>query len=93
VFRNGVRLWWAHIGRTTTWAFTLAGRYFDRVYATIDNIDAVSHTYQGFEAFMTWDARVAYDIDENWTAAVSLENLGGNDVLPVPPVPATHGQR
>ena len=69
------------------WAFTLAGRYFDRVYATIDNIDTVSHTYQGFEAFMTWDARVAYDIDENWTAAVSLENLGGNDYFLFHPFP------
>ncbi|MEQ1608404.1 MAG: TonB-dependent receptor [Hyphomonadaceae bacterium] len=69
------------------WAFTLAGRYFDRVYATIDNIDTVSHTYQGFEAFMTWDARVAYKIDQNWTAAISLENFGGNDYFLFHPFP------
>lgn len=69
------------------WAFTLAGRYFDRVFATIDNIDTVSHTYQGFEAFMTWDARVAYQFDANWTAALSLENFGNNDYFLFHPFP------
>ncbi len=69
------------------WAFTLAGRYFDRVYATIDNIDTVSHTYQGFEAFMTWDARAAYTFDEHWTAALSIENLANNDYFLFHPFP------
>ena len=31
------------------WAFTLAARYSDRVYATIDNSDVVTHTFQGFK--------------------------------------------
>jgi len=69
------------------WAFTLAGRYFDRIYATIDNIDTVSHTYQGFEAFMTWDARAAYNIDQNWTAAISIENFAKNDYFLFHPFP------
>ncbi|MFT3725597.1 MAG: TonB-dependent receptor [Hyphomonadaceae bacterium] len=69
------------------WAFTLAGRYFDRVYATIDNIDTVSHTYQGFEAFMTWDARAAYTFDEHWAASLSLENFAGNDYFLFHPFP------
>lgn len=69
------------------WAFTLAGRYVDRVYATIDNSDSVSHTYQGFEAFMTWDARIAYDFNASWTGALSLENLADADYFLFHPFP------
>jgi iron complex outermembrane receptor protein len=69
------------------WAFTVAGRYSDRVYGTIDNSDSFSHTYQGFEGFMTWDARVNYRIDDHWMAAVGLENLGGADYFLFHPFP------
>jgi iron complex outermembrane receptor protein len=69
------------------WAFTVAGRYSDRVYGTIDNSDSFSHTYQGFEGFMTWDARVNYRIDDHWMAAVGLENFGGADYFLFHPFP------
>ena len=39
--RTGARLWWRPTGRMINWAFTLAGRYIDRIYATIDNSDTV----------------------------------------------------
>jgi iron complex outermembrane receptor protein len=69
------------------WAFTIAGRYSDRVYATIDNSDTFSHTYQGFEGFMTWDARVNYRIDDHWNAAVGLENFNSADYFLFHPFP------
>jgi iron complex outermembrane receptor protein len=69
------------------WAFTVAGRYSDRIYATIDNSDTFSHTYQGFGGFMTWDARVNYRIDDHWSAAVGLENFAGEDYFLFHPFP------
>lgn len=69
------------------WAFTVAGRYSDRLYGTIDNSDTFSHTYQGFEGFLTWDARVNYRIDDHWSAAVSLENFAGEDYFLFHPFP------
>jgi iron complex outermembrane receptor protein len=63
------------------WTFTLAGRYSDRVYATIDNSDPVTHTYQGFDSFLVFDARVNYDIDDHWRAAAGVENLGKDDYI------------
>jgi iron complex outermembrane receptor protein len=69
------------------WAFTLAGRYVDRVYGTIDNSDSVSHTFQGFEGFMTWDARVTYDFDAHWRGSLGVENFADNDYFLFHPFP------
>ncbi len=69
------------------WSVTFAGRYSDRVYATIDNVDVVTHTYQGFDDYLVFDARVAYDVDEHWTAAVGVENLGADDYILFHPFP------
>jgi iron complex outermembrane receptor protein len=57
------------------WAFTFAARYSSRVYGTIDNSDFVTHTYQGFEDYLVFDARVNYQIDSHWNAAVGIDNL------------------
>ena len=57
------------------WAFTLAGRYSDRVYGTIDNSDSVTHTYQGFDGFFVMDVRVRYELDRHWSAAVGIDNV------------------
>ncbi len=69
------------------WAVTLAGRYVGDVYGTIDNSDRFSHTFQGFEGFMVWDARVKWDIDDHWTAAIGVENLGNADYFLFHPFP------
>lgn len=57
------------------WAFTFAARYSSRVYGTIDNSDPVTHTYQGFEDYLVFDARVNYQIGTHWSAAVGVDNL------------------
>ena len=44
-------------------AFTLAARYSDRSFGTIDNSDPVAQTFQGFAGYMVVDARVHYQID------------------------------
>ena len=38
-------------------------------------------------AYAGWLSRVAYNIDPNWTAAISLENFGGNDYFLFHPFP------
>lgn len=70
-----------------SWTVTLAGRYSDRVYATIDNADIVTHTYQGFDDYTVIDLRVNYQIDEHWRAALGVENLGNDDYFLFHPFP------
>ena len=41
---------------TDVLAATLAGRYSDRSFGTIDNSDPVSQTYQGFAGYLVLDA-------------------------------------
>ena len=69
------------------WAFTVAGRYSDRVYATIDNSDVYTHTFQGFESYFVIDARVSYRITERWSVAVGADNLTGTDYFLFHPFP------
>ncbi len=57
-------------------SWTLAGRYSERLYASIDNSDVVTHTYQGFDPFFVVDTRVGYKIDAHWEAALGIDNLG-----------------
>lgn len=60
-------------------ALTLAARYSDRVFATIDNTDPVTHTYQGFDGYLVADARANWTINPHWSAAVGIDNLGARD--------------
>jgi iron complex outermembrane receptor protein len=56
-------------------SLTLAGRYSSRSFGTIDNSDVVTHTFQGFEAYLVADARANFRIGEHWNAAFGVENL------------------
>ena len=69
------------------WAFTLAGRYSDRMYGTIDNSDAFSHTYQGFERYLVFDARAAYQLNAHWNAAIGIENFTNDNYFLFHPFP------
>lgn len=69
------------------WAFTFAGRYSDRVYATIDNSDPVTHTFQGFDDYLVFDLRAALVLNAHWSAAVGLENIGADDYYLFHPFP------
>ena len=69
------------------WTLTLAGRYSDRIYATIDNSDIVGHTYQGFEGYFVLDARVHYQFNRNWSAAIGVDNFNNRDYFLFHPFP------
>ena len=59
-------------------AFTLAGRYSDRSFGTIDNSDPVSQTFQGFAGYLVLDARVHYQWDDNWSFSAGVDNLNND---------------
>jgi iron complex outermembrane receptor protein len=59
----------------TAWAFTLAGRYSGKQYSTLDNTDNTSNVFGAFDRFLVFDARVHYQIDERWSAALGIDNL------------------
>jgi iron complex outermembrane receptor protein len=56
-------------------ALTLAGRYSDKLYTTLDNADVHPNTYQGFSEWFVMDARVNYRVDRHWSAALGVDNL------------------
>jgi iron complex outermembrane receptor protein len=67
--------------------FSAAARYADRSYATLDNSDPVSHTYQGFDGYFVVDARATWRIDDHWSAAVGIDNLNDRDYFLFHPFP------
>lgn len=68
-------------------AFTLAGRYSSRSFATIDNSDPVGHTWQGFEGYFVVDARASFRIGSHWELAVGADNIGGERYFLFHPFP------
>ena len=57
-------------------ALTLAGRSSGPSFATIDNSDSNSHTFQGFDGFLVADVRAHYAVDNHWSVSAGIDNLG-----------------
>lgn len=66
---------------------TLAARYSDRAFATIDNSDSYADTYQGFDGYFVADAHVRYRISPHLVADVGVDNLGGSSYFLFHPFP------
>jgi iron complex outermembrane receptor protein len=73
--------------RLEDWAFTLGARYSDRSFGTIDNSDPISETYQGFGSYFVMDARIRYNIDENWNLSFGVDNLNNHKYFIFHPFP------
>ena len=69
------------------WAYTLAGRYTGRQYATVDNTDVYPGTYQGFQPFFVADARVHYQVNRQWSVAAGIDNLNNEKYYLYHPFP------
>jgi iron complex outermembrane receptor protein len=69
------------------WVYTLAGRYGSRLYATVDNTDINPGTYQGFQGYFVMDARVRYQVDRHWSAALGVDNLNDREYFLFHPFP------
>jgi iron complex outermembrane receptor protein len=54
---------------------TLAARYSGKQYSTLDNSDINGFAYQGASKYFTADARVRYRINQQWSAALGIDNL------------------
>ncbi len=72
---------------TQAWAFTLAARYSDKSFGTIENSDYHSDTYQGFGAYFVMDAKVRYQINAHVVAEMGVNNLLNRDYLLFHPFP------
>ena len=68
-------------------SFTLAGRYSSRSFATIDNSDPVTHTFQGFEGYFVLDARMTYRFGPHLELAAGIENLSNDRYFLFHPFP------
>jgi iron complex outermembrane recepter protein len=66
---------------------SLAARYSDRSFATIDNSDPYANTYQGFGGYFVADAHARYRINPHLTADVGVDNLGGRSYFLFHPFP------
>lgn len=69
------------------WAFTLAGRYSGRMYATVDGTDINSDTYMSFDKFFVADARISHQLDAHWSAALGVDNLNNRKYFLFHPFP------
>ncbi len=58
-----------------------------RSWGTIDNSDSVTHTYQGFEGYTVLDVRAHYQVGDNWSAALGIDNLNNDKYFIFHPFP------
>jgi iron complex outermembrane receptor protein len=66
---------------------TLAARYSDRAFGTIDNSDGHADTYQGFGAFFVLDAHARYRLNDHLTAGLGVTNLNDRSYFLFHPFP------
>jgi len=80
---TGLASWQA----TPRLTLTGAVRYSTRVYATLNNADIVTHTYQGFDSYLLADLRMTYRLTDHLMAAVGIDNAGGDNYFLFHPFP------
>jgi iron complex outermembrane recepter protein len=68
-------------------ALTLAARYSDRMFATIDNSDHDANTYQGFGAFFVVDAHARYKLNDHLAIGAGVDNLNDRKYFLFHPFP------
>jgi iron complex outermembrane receptor protein len=72
---------------TTALDLSVTARYQSRLYATIDNSDTVTHTWQGFDSFLVADVRARYALDDHWAAAIGIDNINNDKYFLFHPFP------
>jgi iron complex outermembrane receptor protein len=66
---------------------TLAARYSDPSFATIDNSDHHANTYQGFAGYLVVDAHVRYRLTPHLTAGIGVDNINNESYFLFHPFP------
>ncbi|HTV84278.1 MAG TPA: TonB-dependent receptor [Dyella sp.] len=72
---------------TAAWAFTLAGRYSGKQYSTLDNTDNTPNVFGAFDKFLVFDAHVNYQINEQLSASLGVDNLNNEKYFLYHPFP------
>lgn len=68
-------------------SMTLAARYSDRAFATIDNSDHYDNTYQGFGAYLVVDTRIKYQLTPQVAASFGINNINNRAYFLFHPFP------
>lgn len=66
---------------------SVAGRYSDRSFATIDNSDPYANTYQGFSGWFVVDLHAQYRITPHLAAGLGVDNLNDRSYFLFHPFP------
>lgn len=69
------------------WTLTTAARFASRNYATLDNVDVVGNTFQGFYKYFVIDLRATYRVSEHLTFGVGVDNVNNNKYFLFHPFP------
>ncbi len=72
---------------TERFDLTLAARYSDRMFATIDNSDHYANTYQGFGAFFVADLHARYRVTDHLSVDLGVNNLNDRSYFLFHPFP------
>jgi iron complex outermembrane receptor protein len=74
-----VPMWRSTVGATyrpnDNWAYTIAGRYTGKQYATLDNTDTFQHVYQAFDPFIVFDMKLHYNATTNLSFDFGIDNI------------------
>jgi len=60
---------------TDQWAFTVAGRWQSKTFATVDNIDTNPNVYQAFDPFAVVDLKAQYRVSRSGTINFGIDNV------------------
>ncbi len=60
---------------TPVFDLSVAGRYSDRMFSTLDNSDIYANTYQGFSGYFVADVHAVYRLNKHWTVDGGINNL------------------
>ncbi len=66
---------------------TAAARYSSRSFATINNVDTISNTYQGFAKYFVVDLRARLKASPHWSLAVGVDNVNNDKYFLFHPFP------
>jgi iron complex outermembrane receptor protein len=68
-------------------ALTAAARYASRNWGTLDNIDVVGNTYQGFYKYFVVDLRANVRITDHYAFAIGVDNVNNDRYFLFHPFP------
>ena len=69
------------------WSFSLGGRYYGKMYSTLENIDLANNTMGSFNPFVVFDTRIQYKFDEKHSIGLGVDNIGNEKYTLYHPFP------